>query len=256
MKKLLLMLPAIALLAAGCNNIQPTIQTNTPATNEQVQTETQSNPNIPESSTSSKSQTYENQYMKLTIPAGWTAKQANKTIYYGDCAVYKDNCTTTPKVEPNPSAVNITKGNYILYINTQASQASGVEGGRFGEIASGAPSADGVVTEWPNPPCGTSESHTAFADRTRGDLYVSNKEKNNYCAVPKNGSTVWYFSYITGPGDGYFNYYKTGQGLGYVITMAYNSKDVNKLPVVGSAPLKTALDEMTAILQTLVIKEK
>ncbi len=45
----------------------------------------------------SRSQVYENQYMKVTIPDGWTAKQANRTVYNGTC-VNKQNCVMIPKV--------------------------------------------------------------------------------------------------------------------------------------------------------------
>jgi hypothetical protein len=69
------------------------------------------------------SHVFENQYMKFNIPAGWTAKQAMQTIYRG-CIVKK---------VANPSAVNVTKGNYILHINTGASHASGVMGGALGK---------------------------------------------------------------------------------------------------------------------------
>ncbi|MEJ0021349.1 MAG: hypothetical protein WDN47_02065 [Candidatus Doudnabacteria bacterium] len=213
MKKIFVATIGILLLAAACNKqaaVQPTP------------------PPPPQS------QVYENQFMKITIPAGWTAAQAGS----------------------NSAAVNITKGNYILYVNTQASQASGVEGGRFAEIAMGAPSADAVVTEQPSPPCGTSEKNPAFDDYSRADLYVAAADKKDYCNVPTNGSTVWYFSYLTDSRNGYFNYYTDDQPPGLVVTMAYNSKDVNSLPVKGSASLNTALIDMTNIIKTLEIKQK
>jgi hypothetical protein len=186
--------------------------------------------------------------MKLTIPSGWTAKEANQTVYEGQ----------TPKVQPNSSAVNITKGNYILYINTQAQQASGAEGGRFAEIAMGAPSADAVVTQQPSPPCGTSESQSADNVYTRVDLFVAKSDiaKTSYCKAPASGTNVWYFSYITNSKKGYFNYYTDDTPPGLVVTMAYNSKDVNKLPQKGSAEVNQALTEMTDIFKTLEIKKK
>src|SRR3989344_220423 len=70
--------------------------------------------------TVTQSKVYSNQYLTVTIPAGWSY-------------------STT-----QAGAINIIKNNYILYINPAASQASGVEGGRFGEIAGGAPSSDAV----------------------------------------------------------------------------------------------------------------
>ncbi|GEM_PF-3333167 len=174
---------------------------------------------------------YENEYMKLSIPEGWTATQSNK----------------------NSGAVNITKGNYILYINTQASQASGVTGGRFSEIAMGAPSADAVIKSYPGPECGKQEKYNAFESYQRIDLYVSTTDAVYNCNVPKSG-TVWYFSYLTTSKGGYFNYYKDDEAPGLVVTMAYNAKDLNRLPQKGSAELTAALAEMTDIVKTLEVK--
>ena len=179
---------------------------------------------------------YENQYMKVVLRAGWTAKKAGR----------------------NRAAVNITKGNYILYINTQATQASGVEGGRFAEIAMGAPSADAVVTVQPSPPCGKAESSPAFNQHTRMDLYVNKADikSQEWCNAPSRGETVWYFSYITDAAGGFFNYYIPGQNRALVVTMAYRSKNVDSLPVKNSAELNSMLSEMTSVVNSLKIKRK
>ncbi|HEV3041929.1 MAG TPA: hypothetical protein VHA33_29475 [Candidatus Angelobacter sp.] len=179
---------------------------------------------------------YENQYLKVVLLPGWTAKKARRT----------------------PAAVNISKGNYILYLNTQASQASGVEGGRFAEIAMGAPSADAVVTEYPSPPCGKAESRPALDPHTRVDLYVSKAESKSHtwCNAPSSGATVWYFSYITDAAGGYFNFYVPGQNRALVVTTAYRSKNVNSLPFKGSTELDSMLSEMTSIMNSLKIKRK
>lgn len=179
---------------------------------------------------------YENQYMKVVLAPGWTAKRPRRT----------------------PGAVNIAKGNYILYINTQASQASGVEGGRFAEIAQGAPSADAVITEYPTPPCGKGESKPAFDGHTRVDLYVSKDDAKSqaWCNAPSSGATVWYFSYITDTAGGFFNFYVPGQNRALVVTMAYRAKSVDSLPIKGSTELDSMLSEMTAIVNSLRIKRK
>lgn len=236
---------AVLFLAAACNQYSP------------VSVGTTSTPTPTVLSTTAT--VYENANFKISILDGWTAREANQTVYDGNC-VNKQNCTNTPTVSPNPAAVNITKGKYILYINTQASQASGIEGGRFAEIAMGAPSADAVVTEQPSPPCGTSETESALIDSSRVDLYINNQEdvkSQPWCKTPSNDSTVWYFSYIT-DGQSYFNYYNASNdgGLGYVITMAYNSKDINSFPVKGSSELNSALDEMSVMAKSLEIKIK
>jgi len=191
-----------------------------------------------QSSTQQKNQNtvYENQYMKIVLLPGWTARKPGRI----------------------PTAVNITKGNYILYISTQASQASGVEGGRFDEIAMGAPSADAVVTQYPTPPCGRGESSPASDGHTRIDLYVSKADSKSqeWCNAPLSGATVWYFSYITDAAGGYFNFYVPGQNRALVVTMAYRSKDVNRLPLKGSTELNSMLSEMTSIVRSLTIKQK
>jgi hypothetical protein len=88
----------------------------------------------------------------------------------------------------------------------------------------------------------------------RVDLYVSGKDKSEFCRAPTNGRTVWYFSYLTDRHGGYFNYYKPDEPPGLVVTMAYNSKDVNSFPAKGSQELTRALADMTGIVKTLEIK--
>jgi len=185
---------------------------------------------------------YENQFMKLTVADGWTAVQANKIV--------------SKISQPNPAAVNVTKGNYILFINVQASQASGVEGGRFAEIAQGAPSVDAVVVEQPSPPCGGSATVPVLLEHPRVDWYVSSQDKTQFCNVPNNSKTAWYFSYITDKAGDYFNYYPKPNTdfVGYVITLAYNSKNINDFPEKGSSSLNSTLDEMTGMVKTLEIK--
>lgn len=202
---------------------------------------------------------FENDYIKFVVAEGWQLTEATRTLQDQE---YDKNTGTTIKIgEPKTTktgAVNITKGKYILYINPQAGQASGVEGGRFGEIAGGAPSADVVIVEHPSPPCGTEvvgESSIPIpgAVLTRHDLYISSEDKQDYCAAPTNGKNVWYFSYLTTAAGGYFNYYKEAP-LGFVITMAYNSKDINSFPVKGTPELYTHLRDMGNIVKTIQFK--
>ncbi len=234
MNKKILVFAVVLLIAAGCNRQQNTDQ-NVQSIKTPIPTEVVN------------SKTYETDYFKVVVPESWTIKQAVKKVIEG----------SIEKTLPNPAAVNITKGDYILYINTQASQASGVEGGRFAEIAMGAASADAVVTTQPSPPCGTSQTIPAALDHPRVDLYVSKADilGKNWCAAPASGKNVWYFSYITNSQGSYFNYYTQGQGLSYVITMAYNSKDLNSLPEKSSSELNKALTEMTDIVKSLEIKK-
>ncbi len=194
---------------------------------------------------------YETDFLKVTIPDGWTAAEANQTTY-----VPSGTGSDKPVISPNPAAVNITQGNYILYINAQAQQASGVEGGRFAEISMGAPSADAVVIYQPGGPCGTSEKYPAFGDHQRYDWYLSKTDRHaEDCAAYAGDAPVWYFSYVSKTG-GYINYYTAGNPPGYVMTMAYNSKDITAFPKKGSPELERALSDMTTIVNSLVLKYK
>lgn len=201
---------------------------------------------------------YETDYLTVTLPADWTASEATTSVSVGTCTEDKSDCTETTRTEVNPAAVNIRKGKYLLSINVRASQASGVEGGRFAEIAMGQPSADAVVTEQPSSPCSDPKRSPVSFDLQRNDLYVDSAAHPDYCAAPTTGS-VWYFSFLSTGHNGYFNYYPAleGQSQGaFVVTMAYDSRNVNELPAKDSPELAEALTEMTNIAKTLVIKEK
>ena len=180
------------------------------------------------------SRIYENQYLEITIPAGWSYSVAQT------------------------GAINITKDGYILYINPRMEQASGVIGGRFSEIARGAPSADAVIREHPSNPCGMQEIAISqeitgmITGHQRFDWYVNNQTTGNNCNAPNDGSTIWYFSYVSK--DGYINYYVQDGQLGYVITMSFDSGNVNQLPRKDSKALDEKLVEMSSILETLVLK--
>lgn len=202
------------------------------------------------SPTTSQGDVYENEYFKVSLPLGWTTTPAY------------DNWSVDGKIEKrvNPAAINIVNGNYILYINVLAGHASGVQGGRFSEVSMGAPSADAVMIEPPAPPCGTQDSSDLSIDQvlhSRFDLYISNQDDNAWCAKPISNASRWYFSYVIRSDlGGYFNYYdKPGQNLSYVITMAYNSRDINSLPVKDSPALVAMLSEMSNIVKSLDIKE-
>lgn len=180
--------------------------------------------------TVAQSKVYSNQYLSVTIPGGWSYSATQS------------------------GAVNITKNDYILYINPRAQQASGVQGGRLGEIAAGAPSYDIVVGG--NGVCITDPVKIAATGGfSRYDYYINPADQSGCEAHPSNGSTIWYFSYLSQDG-GFFNHTAQQQGTaeGYVITMAYNEVYVNNLPVKGSATLNAMLKEMTSIAATLKLK--
>jgi len=217
MKKVILLIIGLSLVAAACDQTKVTPGPTRPP--------------LP----AAQNQVYQNSYMKLVLPPGWTANQ----------------------VPANPAAVNIINGKYILYINTQATQASGVAGVRFAEIAQGSPSADAVVTAHPSPPCGNTVNVDSSDTLKRVDLYINAQTPESYCKSPTNGKTVWYFSYMIEKQQiGYFNYYNKDLGKGYVITMSYDSKDVNDFPEKDSEGLKSTLNEMANIAASLEIRQR
>jgi len=188
----------------------------------------------PTSSASPASTTFRNQYLTVSVPSGWSAVQVAGSL----------------------ASVNITKDGYVLYINAKAYQASGVNGGRFAEIAQGAPSADAVIKSWPSSPCSApvlSDLANSGLFSRRADLYVGSGASSN-CNTP-SASAVWYFSYLTGASGSYFNYYVTGQNPALVVTMSYQANAIDALPKKGDAGLARALTEMTDIAGSLRVTE-
>ncbi len=181
---------------------------------------------------------YENQFYKITVPTGWIAKQ----------------------VPYHLSSIYITKGKYILYIDTRFLQASGIIGGRFIEWAQAggnAPSVDAIMISPPNGPCGEFTTSNILINNMptqRTDYFISPVEEDDICAKPTINRTVWYLSYV---GDG-INYRKQNDLLdhySWVVTMSYNETIVNSFPVKNSFALNQALSEMTDIISTLIVKD-
>ena len=167
--------------------------------------------------------------MSIDIPNGWKYTEVN-------------------------DSVNIEKDGYILYINPNFNQASGVDGARFSEISQGSPSADLVMLVQPNDPCGTTTTENIVLGYERKDLYISKGDASEACGAPTDSQTRWYFSYAI-KDDGYVNYFdKTDPTTSYVITMSYQTTSVDKLPVKGSSTLNNMLKEMSDILGSLVLK--
>lgn len=176
---------------------------------------------------------YDGGMLRLKLVAGWKATVVDSSGY--------------------PGAVNVRKGKYILYINPRAQQASGVEGGRFSEIAMGAPSIDAVITEHPVPPCNEPVRGGAYGTWVREDLYVDANTTAAWCRKPPTDKSVWYFSYITTEVGGYFNYYEAGEPIALVVTAAYDSMVLSELPERGSSELERILGEVGQMAETISI---
>jgi len=126
---------------------------------------------------------------------------------------------------------------------------------RTQEIALGAPSSDAVIKTQPSEPCMIPETNTSYGKFLRQDLYVNKSNSSDNCNAAASGSTNWYFSYFN-QGMGYINYYSTKPDTGWVITLAYNSTNVNNLPVKNSPTLTSIFNQVTNILGTLKLKQK
>ncbi|BCX15685.1 MAG: hypothetical protein KatS3mg097_577 [Candidatus Parcubacteria bacterium] len=186
---------------------------------------------------------YENDYFRIPILPGWKVIPVYETIYVEGVA----------QKRLNETAINIIKNNYILYINSRVNQASGIEGGRFVEIAKGAPSADAVIQDYVQGECGFKDEVFLNSQLKRVDYYIDNQDNQEWCNKPTDKKTVWYLSYVTKKG-GYINDYNEIKQRGWVVTMAYNSKNVNNLPLKESIKLKTMLKEMSFMVSNLTIK--
>lgn len=178
---------------------------------------------------------YENDYLKIEILKTWNYQVVNN------------------------QSLNITKDNYILYINPNTTQSSGIVGGRFSEIGQGSPGVDLVMLYHPSEPCGDSVSKGISDKLVRRDYYIDKTDASELCNAPEGDDKLWYFSYVTTQDDGYFGNPKklnpsiTSQRQ-FVITMSYDGEDVNDLPVWESEVLNEALNEMTEMVKTVEFK--
>jgi hypothetical protein len=201
---------------------------------------------------------FENAFMRITIPGGWSITESYITVT-GD---------KTERIKNG--AVNISKEGYILYINPTAMQASGGEGGRFDEGAGGAPGVELVMRDIDRPAGGfeCSENVTAIdigGGFFRRDFY--SKASGTYtCHVPTSGNAGWFLSVVSDSSKGWLSDPQTFSStpLGpnlfgnperqFVITMTFTASTPDALPRKGAPTLTSMLNEMTGIVRTLAFK--
>jgi len=201
---------------------------------------------------------FENTFMRLTVPGGWSVAESYTTIT-GD---------KTERIKNG--AVNLSKNGYILYINPTAMQASGAEGGRFDECAGGAPGVELVMRDIDRPAGGfeCSEDVTPLdigGGFFRRDFYA--KASSTYtCHVPASGNAGWFLSVVSDSTGGWlgnpqkFSAAPLGPNLfgnperQFVITMTFDAATPDALPRKATPALSVMLDEMTAIVRTLTFK--
>lgn len=167
-----------------------------------------------------------NPYLTMTVVSGWAVRPSSD------------------------QTLNLIRGKYLLSINPIFTHASGVIGGRFGEIVGGMPSVKAVAGDVAQPPgaieCAQwpGEQMTVTSTTSLRNLYTDSSKVGNGCVFPSTGRPVWFCSYFSG---------KASEGE-YSITLAYRTADVNSLPRKGSAELTRVLGEAVTMLKTLHLK--
>ena len=118
----------------------------------------------------------------------------------------------TSKTDIVPGAL-LTKGKYKLYLLTHHGQASGVEGGRFGEISSirralgSTPTIRAIGTSIPKQPKVTAKLSRVDNYLRYGASHRSRSRKTTpkNCGAPPATGVFWYGSYfpanVSGPGE-------------------------------------------------------
>ncbi len=181
-------------------------------------------------------QKFKNDYLEVEIPKSWSYKETAE------------------------GALNIRKNNYIIFINPNTTQASGAPGGRFSEIAQGAPGTKLVMKKHPGPPCGESETEKITEKLEITHFYIdSNEEETTMCNVPSSNEPLWYFSYVTTIGDGYFgdaskfnsNFEELRQ---FVITVSYKTDNIEDLPQKKSVEHEKTMEEIISLIKTIELR--
>jgi hypothetical protein len=170
--------------------------------------------------------TLDNQWLTMTIVPGWT------------------------KSSSADQRVNVRHGKYLLSIDPIFTHASGIEGGRFPEIAGGIASVEAVMRNVDQPAsgdeCSVSRPHLLVVNATISldSLYTDSSKTQNGCVFPAGGQSVWFGSFFSGKSE----------KSEYTISLGYETGDVNALPRIGSPALKQVFAEVRAMLKTLVLK--
>lgn len=241
MKKIILLGSAVLFLATGCNKAVKVA--NAPSNNQtppQSAVSNSTNSAAPATKAPAQAQVFTDQNLSINVLPGWVAKQST--------------------AKTAPEAVNITDGNYILYINPLFGHASGIQGGRFSEVTGGMPSVDLVMTQVEQPASPTDcsvdgkLSEPINSEVSLWNLYTDNTKTHNGCAFPSSGVSVWFGSYSSGSAVAFGRTSSPDQFNEFAITVAYNTKNVNTLPKKNDPVLNSTLADVVSMLKTLKLK--
>jgi hypothetical protein len=153
---------------------------------------------------------FDNQYLKIRLSSGWTVAASGDQV------------------------LKLVRGKYILSIDPIFTHASGIEGGRFSEVAGGKQSIDAVMANVDQPASGFECAQTP-ADAiavsqsiSLANLYTDSSKVDNGCVFPSSGRPVWFGSVFSGPGS----------ESDYAVTLTYATNEVNTLTSKDSVELK------------------
>jgi len=174
-------------------------------------------------SSSTTGMTFENQYLKITILPGWVV-----------------GSSVAPRF-------NLIHDRYVLSINPIFIHASGITGGRLGEITSGMPSVEAVRANVEGPwgsDCAQTEEMIITGTLNLDNLYTDESKADDGCEFPSDDQPAWFGSYFV----------SEGSESEYTITLAYDTAAVNALPKKGSPELRQVLSDVVTMLKTLNLK--
>jgi len=215
---------------------------------------------------------YEDDRIRVSIPDGWTLAKPTGTF---------STVAGISSAQIVPGAL-LTNGKYKLYLLTHHGQASGVQGGRFGEISA-------YVAPWldTNSTCVWylhPETRKVTAKLSRVDNYydtahpavqVTEDQRPVDCGAPSAPGVFWYGSYFQQtcpalaktPEDtdcgGYFLFYPDLIGkhadnmdasAEMTFSLSYDTTDPTASPRQGDADLQKMLDEASAIVKSITYK--
>ena len=154
----------------------------------------------------------------------------------------------TQKVSSDCCTLNITHGKYVLAINPVFIHASGVDGGRVGEILPGRPSVIAVIgdddAEDVTSQCAQwSDTHVSKKVTLR-NLYIDPEKKSEYCNLSLPPHPVWFASFDSGEGP----------ESDYSVALTSTTSDLNALPRKDSPELRQVISDVTRMLRTLRLK--
>ena len=180
----------------------------------------------PQEASQGRPREFENQFLAIQIVPGWTV---------------------APSID---QTLILARGKYLLSINPIFLHASGVIGGRFGEIVSGKKSIDAVMRNVDQPAggfeCAESASKAIAVPKviSLANLYTDSSKAGNRCTFPSGRQPVWFGSYFSGQGS----------ESDYAITLSYDTNDVNALPRKGAPELTLVFRQVAQMLKTLQLK--